>query len=136
MDASREQRLKWMASFKMLEGADWAELQDLRRARAPPQGRLSVAGWCEAVRQARLEGERVFVVMHLFAGARRPEDVQHFLELIMNEMGLKLLMISAAFGRIGMYGVPTQSLTRPPRSSGDEASSADARGHVVISLRG
>ena len=52
------------------------------------------------------------------------------------EPAAKLLIISAAFGRIGMYGLPTQSLTRPPRSSGDEASSADARGHVVISLRG
>ena len=51
------------------------------------------------------------------------------------EPAAKLLMISAAFGRIGMYGLPTQSLTRPPRSSDDEASSADARGHVVISLR-
>ena len=57
-----------------------------------------MADWCEAVRRARQSGRRAFVVMHLFGGPRRPEDVQHCLEHIMEEMGLKLLMISADLG--------------------------------------
>ena len=50
--------------------------------------------WCEAVHEARRSDTRVCVVMHLFAGARRPEDVHHFVEEGMKARGRELLMIS------------------------------------------
>ncbi|CAK0845232.1 unnamed protein product, partial [Prorocentrum cordatum] len=48
----------------------------------------------KAVRHARRQETRVFVVMHLFAGARREQDVQHYVEAMMADLELKVLMIS------------------------------------------
>ena len=50
--------------------------------------------WCDAVRAAKRENHRTFVVMHFFSGERRPQDVQEWLEGWMEEANLKLLMIS------------------------------------------
>ena len=94
VDTEREKRLQWTAGYRMLGDSEWADRQECRRARPPPSTGYSVAGWCEAVRRARLQGHRVFVVMHLFAGERRAEDVQHILEEEMHKLGLILLMIS------------------------------------------
>eukprot|EP00959_Pyramimonas_sp_CCMP1952_P008909 186198-Pyramimonas_sp.AAC.1 len=78
----------------MLKDDDWAERQRLRRDGPPPPSGFSVASWCEAVRHARRQETRVFVVMHLFAGARREQDVQHYVEAMMTDLELKVLMIS------------------------------------------
>ena len=50
----------------------------------------TVQGWIAAVREAEKRPERTNVVMHLFAGARRKDDVQHFLEALMLVLGLEL----------------------------------------------
>ena len=67
---------------------------DLRDDLETPAGGKAAAGWCEAVRQARLRGRRISVVMRLFAGPGRDWGVQHYLGRIMMDMGLELLMVA------------------------------------------
>ena len=55
---------------------------------------VSPKEWCRLVRDTRLQPERTFVVMHLFAGERRAKNVQAYLEVKMRNAGLKLLMLS------------------------------------------
>ena len=72
----------------------WEHRQQLRRQGSPSPGGWTVDAWCEEVRRTKHEDERTFVVIHMFAGARRDGDVQHYLEEMMLQVGLKLLMVS------------------------------------------
>lgn len=57
----------------------------------------TVVEWCTAVRACKQSGTRTFVVMHFFAGERRPDDVEAWLTKRCNEEKLQLLMISVDF---------------------------------------
>ena len=48
--------------------------------------------WWHAIRAARQAPARVFVVMHLFGGERRKEDVHDFVERLAEEAGVRVLM--------------------------------------------
>ncbi|CAK0789982.1 unnamed protein product [Prorocentrum cordatum] len=63
----------------------------LRRSLVDPQQDHTLA-WQAGYQM--LKETRVFVVMHLFAGARREQDVQHYVEAMMTDLELKVLMIS------------------------------------------
>ena len=77
-----------------LDDRQWSQRQQERRNSPIGQSGFTVQEWCDAVRAAKREGQRVFVVMHFFSGERRPQDVQEWLEGWMGEAGLRLLMIS------------------------------------------
>ena len=49
----------------------------------------------ETVRAARREEERVFVLLLLFSGPRRPNDVQAWVERLAPDYGVKVLVISS-----------------------------------------
>ena len=55
-------------------------------------GAYSVEGWWQAIRKARRAPNRVFVIMHLFGGERRLEDIHFFVERLAEEAGLTVLM--------------------------------------------
>ena len=77
-----------------LDDRQWCLRQQDRRLSPTGQSGYTVQEWCDAVRAAKRENHRVFVVVHFFSGERRPQDVQEWLEGWMEEAGLKLLMIS------------------------------------------
>lgn len=77
-----------------LDDRQWTERQQDRRHGAVGQSGYTVQEWCDAVRAAKREDHRTFVVMHFFSGERRPQDVQEWLEGWMEEAQMKLLMIS------------------------------------------
>ena len=73
---------------------DWELRQKARRLGKQVGQGYTVEAWCEAVRRSKQEDDRVFIVVHMFAGERRPGDIQEFLEAKMKHAGLKLLMLS------------------------------------------
>ena len=73
---------------------DWELRQNSRRLGQQTIGGYTVEAWCEAVRRSKQRDQRVFVVVHMFAGERRSCDIQEFLEKRMSEAGLQLLMLS------------------------------------------
>ena len=73
---------------------DWGLRQSLRRLGQQASGGYTVEAWCEAVRRSKQGNQRVFVVVHMFAGERRPGDIQEFLEAMMIEADRQLLMLS------------------------------------------
>ena len=73
---------------------DWVFRQHTRRQEHGGHSGYTVESWCEAVRRSQHTSERTFVVVHMFAGERRPGDIQEFLEKQMDAAGLKLLMLS------------------------------------------
>ena len=77
-----------------LPDEEWECRQRVRRDSVAGEAGFTVTGWCAAVRAAKQTGERVFVVMHFFAGERRPDDVEAWLSRRCDEEDLKLLMIS------------------------------------------
>ena len=80
--------------LEFMDDVEWEHRQKIRRmGTGIPEG-WTVESFCEAVRRTKHEDVRVFVVVHMFAGARRDGDVQQFLEEKMNAEGLHLLMIS------------------------------------------
>ncbi len=75
----------------------WKPASEIRAAikQTPEAAKTyAVAEWAAAVRGARQEAERVFVVMHLFAGPRRERDLHEYVEQEAGEQGLRLLMVS------------------------------------------
>lgn len=72
----------------------WCDRQRLRRKLQGTDAGWTVDGFCEAVRHSKHGGERTFVVVHMFAGERREQDIQHYLETMMDSAGLHLLMLS------------------------------------------
>lgn len=73
---------------------DWVFRQQTRRQEHGGHSGYTVESWCEAVRRSQHTSERTFVVVHMFAGERRPGDIQEFLEKQMDAAGLNLLMLS------------------------------------------
>ena len=63
-----------------------------RRGSWGEESGYSVDEWWHAIRAARRAPARVFVVMHLFGGERRKEDVHDFVERLAEEAGIKVLM--------------------------------------------
>ena len=96
------------ATEQNLDDRQWSQRQQERRNGPIGQSGFTVQEWCDAVRAAKREGQRVFVVMHFFSGERRPQDVQEWLERWMEEAGLRLLMIS-----IDLAFDPLWDFTRP-----------------------
>ncbi len=77
-----------------LRDDEWSMRQQARRGARESNGALTVQGWCDAVRRSKQEDERVFVVVHMFAGERREGNIQQFLEEMMESAHLRLLMLS------------------------------------------
>ena len=77
-----------------LRDEEWELRQQARRMSEASDSVFTVQGWCDAVRRSKQEDERVFVVVHMFAGERREDDVQQFLEEKMYGAHMKLLMLS------------------------------------------
>ncbi len=77
-----------------LHDKEWVQRQQMRKEAETGEAGFTVAGWCMAVRAAKQSGERTFVVMHFFAGERRPEDVEAWLTQHCYDENLRLLMIS------------------------------------------
>ncbi|CAE7879885.1 unnamed protein product [Symbiodinium sp. KB8] len=71
--------------------SEWWERFSLRGANRRESG-FSVDEWWSAVRKARRSPQRVFVIMHLFGGERRAEDVHSFVEEYADEAGVTVLM--------------------------------------------
>ncbi|CAE7309115.1 unnamed protein product [Symbiodinium sp. CCMP2592] len=70
--------------------AEWWERFAARGSYRAEAG-FSVEQWWAVIRKARLAPHRVFVIMHLFGGERRLNDVQHFAERFAEEAGLTVL---------------------------------------------
>ncbi|CAE7904063.1 unnamed protein product, partial [Symbiodinium sp. KB8] len=71
--------------------AEWWKRFSARGADRREAG-FSVEEWWRAIRRARLSSQRIFVIMHLFGGERRSEDVQAFVERFAEEAGISVLM--------------------------------------------
>ena len=71
--------------------SEWWERFSLRGANRRESG-FSVDEWWSAIRKARRSPQRVFVIMHLFGGERRSEDVHSFVEEYADEAGVTVLM--------------------------------------------
>ena len=78
----------------VLADDDWLKKQDLLKQRHRSKHGWTVEEWCEEVRRSKRHTERTFVVVHMFAGERRTNDIQEYLECMMEQQGLKLLMLS------------------------------------------
>ena len=72
--------------------------------------RLTVHGWCKAVRTAKRNGARVFVAMHMFSGERRKGDVRDWTEKYSMAHGLILLFLSADLELTPIGTLPFQLL--------------------------
>ncbi len=74
---------------------EWLAAHQAKRAAcAEPADGWSLDGWCDAVRAASRGVTRTFVVMHLFAGARRTGDLEDCLRQAASTAGLILVMLS------------------------------------------
>eukprot|EP00438_Fugacium_kawagutii_P028165 Skav233604 [mRNA] locus=scaffold109:47718:52210:+ [translate_table: standard] len=78
----------------MMSDEEWQVRQDVRRS-----GQLGACGWtveewCTEVRRTKHSNVRTFVVIHMFGGERRPEDILHYLQDMADRAGLKLLMLT------------------------------------------
>ncbi len=77
-----------------LPDEEWVEQQSRRSQHSRAVRGWTVDEWCEEVRRTKHHDARTLVVIHMFAGERRKEDVQHYLEELMDQHDLRLLMIS------------------------------------------
>ena len=71
--------------------SEWWERFDSRGSSRAEAG-YSVEEWWQAIRKTRRAPNRVFVIMHLFGGERRLEDIHFFVERLAEEAGLTVLM--------------------------------------------
>ncbi|CAK0808808.1 unnamed protein product [Prorocentrum cordatum] len=78
----------------------WAADQDFRKSRdlndqvTNPGTGYTGESWVRKVTEVKSSGVKVFVVMHLFAGPRRPGDVEEWLGVLAAQRGLELLVLS------------------------------------------
>ena len=77
-----------------LTDQEWVQRQQMRKETSAGEAGYTVIGWCSAVRACKQSGTRTFVVMHFFAGERRPDDVEAWLTRHCEDEELQLLMIS------------------------------------------
>ena len=89
----------------VVKDEQWSLIQQARRTAQVAYSGFTVQGWCDAVRRSKQEDERVFVVVHMFAGERRENDVQQSLEQGMEAAQLRLLMLSVDLGRRSTLGL-------------------------------
>eukprot|EP00438_Fugacium_kawagutii_P007847 Skav210112 [mRNA] locus=scaffold2194:65749:67815:+ [translate_table: standard] len=78
----------------MLDDETWLKRQQERRTHRGGLDGWTVEDWCHQVRRTRHSNVRTFVVVHMFGGERRAEDIQHFLEKMAAAAGLSLLMLT------------------------------------------
>lgn len=73
---------------------EWPLRQQQRRLSSGGPHGWTVDEWCDAVRRTKQHDRRVFVVIHMFGGERRSEDIQYFLEKMAAEAGYEILMLT------------------------------------------
>ena len=88
-----------MGIDECISGGRWSDLHfrrlhNVNNNSANNQTFTTLLGWIEAVREARRSVKRVFVGMHMFAGSRRKEDIQWWIEMLCLSVGLSILFIS------------------------------------------
>ena len=77
------------------EDAYWCTVHIQRKNETGPRSaNFSVEGWVEAARATRRSAERIFVMIHFFAGCRREGDIEEWMASLMREANLNLLIIS------------------------------------------
>ena len=86
----------------------WVVRQQERRMAEVGQSGFTVDGWCDRVRSLKRNKHRTMVVMHFFAGDRRPGDVHEWLDKIAQHEGLEVETIS-----IDLASDPLWDLTCP-----------------------
>ena len=79
---------------QLLADDEWVHQRNLLKQQKRSEHGWTVDEWCEEVRRSKHHAVRTCVVVHMFAGERRKNDVQEYLEILMEQQGLKLLMIS------------------------------------------
>ena len=79
---------------EQLSDVEWATRQQMRRNNPTTHDGYTVDQWCRAVREAKRLDYRVIVVVHMFAGERRTNDIQECLESLMGDNMHQLLMLS------------------------------------------
>ncbi len=98
----------------MADDQKWCERQALRRAatdnvrRAEATARMTLQEFCDAVRISRRDEKRVFVAVHLFAGARRDGDLETCLYECCTAAKIELLSLS-----IDLENDPQWDITLP-----------------------
>ena len=73
---------------------DWVIRQHERRLSPVGQSGFTMDGWCDRVRSLKMESHRTMVVMHFFAGDRRPGDIHEWLDKLAQRNGLAVEIIS------------------------------------------
>eukprot|EP00434_Breviolum_minutum_P028305 symbB.v1.2.025042.t1/scaffold2409.1/size79984/10 len=78
----------------VLADEEWVKQRDLQKRQSRALHGWTVDEWVQEVRRTKHHNVGTFVVIHMFGGERRKQDIQEFLELYMEQHGLQLLMIS------------------------------------------
>ncbi|CAL1127775.1 unnamed protein product, partial [Cladocopium goreaui] len=120
---------------EMIGDQEWEKRQKQRKqlCQVSSSG-FTVQEWCQAVRESQHGEQRMFVVMHFFAGDRRPGDVQEHLTRMCALHGLKLLMISIDLASDANWDYTNPEtfnsvvLGGPPRSTVSRARHVKKRG--------
>ena len=73
---------------EVIPDEDWCERRDAPLCPSVPN-QVALTAFAHEGRQARQREDRVFVVVHLFGGMRRAQDVQWWAEQLAEERGLK-----------------------------------------------
>ncbi|CAK0868950.1 unnamed protein product [Prorocentrum cordatum] len=72
---------------------DWAQESKVKKSEDVGKG-FTVDGWVQKVLEVKTSGKDVVVVMHLFAGPRRPGDLEEWLHVLGASHGLEILVLS------------------------------------------
>ena len=78
----------------VLADEEWVKQRDLQKRQSRALHGWTVDERVQEVRRTKHHNVGTFVVIHMFGGERRKQDIQEFLELYMEQHGLQLLMIS------------------------------------------
>eukprot|EP00435_Cladocopium_sp_Y103_P042260 s2492_g11.t1 len=80
-----------------LDDDDWVVQHDTLKNKGVEGANYSVDQWCEAVRETKRRSFRSVVIMHMFAGERRAQDVQECLEaMLANQEPVLMLSVDLA----------------------------------------
>ena len=82
-------------STEILSDEAWSKLQDKRKGDSDTVGAsgYTVQGWCDEVRRVKQLPGRTMVIMHFFAGDRRPGDIEEHVRREAEKSGLRILFI-------------------------------------------
>ena len=93
----RQEDTKVAEDSIVLNETEWVQRQARRRTTLPGAAGYTVEQWVAAVEAARCSAVRTMIVIHCFAGPRRTEDIQEWLEQFAEEMGFLPLMLCIEF---------------------------------------